>query len=77
MCLQNLMNFHPLFKILKKQSVTAGQMDRKTAGQCENSIPPQTHFAGGKTRISWFWFVLRLNVPVNNFSVMSGRTMIS
>ena len=25
----------------------------------------------------WFWFCLTLNVPVNNFSVMSGRSRAS
>ena len=40
-----------LFKILKNQNVTDGQMDGwmdgLTDGQCENSISPQTHSLWG------------------------------
>ena len=44
MCLPNFMKFrHCLFKILKNKT---SQMDGRTNGR-ENSIPPQTQFAGG------------------------------
>ena len=47
MCLPNFMKFcHCLFKILKNQNVADGRNNRRTDG-CENSIPPQTQFAGG------------------------------
>ena len=48
-CLQSCMQFHHcLFKILRKnQNVAGGWMNRWKDGQCENSISPQTQFAGG------------------------------
>ena len=32
------------------------------------------HFSILPIYLTMFWFVLRLNIPVNNFSVMSGRS---